>query len=55
LPDRDYYVSEDADSKKEKYVLHVAKMLGFLGEKPAEAKIHAEQILALEINVKTKI
>jgi predicted metalloendopeptidase len=34
LPDRDYYVSEDADSKekKEKYALHVAKMLGFLGE-----------------------
>jgi endothelin-converting enzyme/putative endopeptidase len=24
-------------------------MLGFLGKKPAEAKIHAEQILALEI------
>jgi endothelin-converting enzyme/putative endopeptidase len=50
LPDRDYYVSEDADSKekKRKYALHVAKMLGFL-EKPAEAKIHAEQILALEI------
>jgi endothelin-converting enzyme/putative endopeptidase len=44
LPDRDYYVSEDADSKeKRKYVLHVAKMLGFLGEKPAEAKIHAEK------------
>jgi putative endopeptidase len=53
LPDRDYYVSEDADSKekREKYVLHVAKMLGFLGEKPAEAKIHAEQILALEIEM----
>ncbi|MCG9791818.1 M13 family metallopeptidase [Flavobacterium algicola] len=51
LPDRDYYVAEDADSKekREKYVLHVAKMLGFLGEKPAQAKIHAEQILALEI------
>ena len=51
LPDRDYYVSDDADSKekREKYALHVAKMLGFLGEKPAEAKIHAEQILALEI------
>jgi endothelin-converting enzyme/putative endopeptidase len=29
--------------KKRKYALHVAKMLGFLGEKPA-AKIHAEQI-----------
>jgi endothelin-converting enzyme/putative endopeptidase len=27
LPDRDYYVSEDADSKekKVKYVLHIAK------------------------------
>jgi predicted metalloendopeptidase len=37
--------------KKERYVLHVAKMLGFLGEKPAEAKIHAEQILALEIEM----
>jgi endothelin-converting enzyme/putative endopeptidase len=50
LPDRDYYVSEDADSKekREKYVVHVAKMLGFLGEKPADAKVHAEQILALE-------
>jgi endothelin-converting enzyme/putative endopeptidase len=53
LPDRDYYVSEDADSKekREKYVLHVAKMLGFLGEKPAEAKVHAEKILALEIEM----
>ena len=27
------------------------KCLGFLGEKPAEAKIHAEQILALEIEM----
>jgi endothelin-converting enzyme/putative endopeptidase len=33
LPDRDYYVS-DADSKEKrlKYVLHIAKMLGFLGK-----------------------
>jgi endothelin-converting enzyme/putative endopeptidase len=50
LPDRDYYVSDaDSKEKREKYALHVARMLGFLGEKPAEAKIHAEQILALEI------
>jgi hypothetical protein len=28
--------------KREIRVLHVAKMLGFLGEKPAEAKIHAD-------------
>ena len=51
LPDRDYYVSDEKDSKekREKYVLHVAKMLQFLGEKPADAKLNADKILALEI------
>ncbi|TDE31430.1 M13 family peptidase [Flavobacterium ranwuense] len=51
LPDRDYYVSEDADSKEKraKYLLHVAKMLQYLGDKPAVAKMNAEKILALEI------
>jgi predicted metalloendopeptidase len=51
LPDRDYYVSEDKDSKekRDKYVLHVAKMLQILGEKPAKAKTDADKILALEI------
>ena len=50
LPDRDYYVSDDADSKEKraKYVVHVAKMLQFLGDKPAVAKANAEKILALE-------
>lgn len=50
LPDRDYYVSEDKDSKekRDKYVLHVAKMLQLLGEKPAKAKLDADKILALE-------
>lgn len=50
LPDRDYYVSEDADSKekREKYVLHVARMLQFLGEKPEQAKANAQRVLALE-------
>jgi len=53
LPDRDYYVSEDKDSKekREKYVLHVAKMLQFLGEKPEQAKADADKILALEIQM----
>ena len=53
LPDRDYYVSEDKDSKekREKYVLHVAKMLQFLGEKPEQAKTDADKILALEIEM----
>jgi predicted metalloendopeptidase len=51
LPDRDYYVSEDADSKEKraKYVAHVARMFSFLKIKPEQAKIDAEKILALEI------
>lgn len=50
LPDKDYYNSDDANSKekREKYVLHVAKMLQFLGETPAQAKSDADKILALE-------
>jgi putative endopeptidase len=53
LPDRDYYVSEDKDSKekREKYVTHVAKMMAFIGENPTEAKQNAEKVLALEISM----
>lgn len=53
LPDRDYYVSDDKDSKekREKYVLHVARMLQFLGIKPEEAKTQADKVLALEIDM----
>lgn len=48
LPDRDYYVSADADSKekREKYAQHVAKMLQFLSLKDTKNK--GEAILALE-------
>ncbi len=48
LPDRDYYLKEDADSKKirEQYVAHVAKMLEYIGESDTEAK--AKRILELE-------
>jgi putative endopeptidase len=53
LPDRDYYVSDEKDSKekREKYVVHVAKMLQFLGEQPEAAKANAEKVLALEIEM----
>jgi putative endopeptidase len=53
LPDRDYYVGDDADSKEKraKYVLHVTKMLQFLGDSPAIAKANAERILALETSL----
>jgi len=53
LPDRDYYVSDEKDSKekREKYAIHIAKMLQFLGESPDQAKTDADKILALEIQM----
>ncbi|MDY0088783.1 MAG: M13 family metallopeptidase [Flavobacteriaceae bacterium] len=50
LPDKDYYISDDADSreKREKYLEHVARMLIYLGVKPAQAKEDAQKIIALE-------
>ena len=50
LPDRDYYVSNDNDSKdkREKYELHVARMLQFLEIDAASAKKQAARVLALE-------
>ncbi|UMY67191.1 M13 family metallopeptidase [Flavobacterium sp. HJ-32-4] len=50
LPDRDYYVSNDKDSqeKRIKYMAHVARMLQFIGEKPSEAQVQAQRILAFE-------
>ena len=51
LPDRDYYVADDADSqeKRTKYLTHVARMFAFLGENPAVAQKNAERVLKLEI------
>jgi putative endopeptidase len=50
LPDRDYYVSDDADSKekREKYLTHVARMLKYLGYKDKDAALYAGRILLLE-------
>ena len=50
LPDRDYYVSEDADSKekRDKYVAHIAKMLKRLGYNDKQAADQAQRILAFE-------
>jgi len=55
LPDRDYYVSEDADSKekREKYVAHVARMLQLIGDKPEVALANAKKVLAIEIAMAT--
>ncbi len=48
LPDRDYYLREDAKAKtlRAQYRAHVARMLGLLGD--AKAKDEADWVLALE-------
>lgn len=50
LPDRDYYVSDDKDSKekRQKYVEHVARMLQYTGYKPKQAKTAATNVLKFE-------
>jgi putative endopeptidase len=50
LPDRDYYLKEDAKSKeiREKYVAHVAKMLELGGERPDAAAAGAAVVMDLE-------
>lgn len=51
LPDRDYYVADDEDSKekREKYKAHIARMLQFIDYNEEEAQKEAERILAFEI------
>jgi endothelin-converting enzyme/putative endopeptidase len=50
LPDRDYYLKEDAKSieTRQKYLAHVARMFGLAGEKPDQAKADAETVMKME-------
>ena len=50
LPDRDYYVKDDEDSKekRQKYVDHITRMLQYLGDSEEVANNQAKQILAFE-------
>jgi putative endopeptidase len=50
LPDRDYYLDEDADKVKirEAYVPHVARMLGYIGYGAADAAAAADRVMAFE-------
>ncbi|GGE08358.1 M13 family metallopeptidase [Psychroflexus salis] len=50
LPERDYYLNDDEESKeiRQKYVAHIVKMLQFLGDDEADAKQQADLILAYE-------
>ncbi|HJV48474.1 MAG TPA: M13 family metallopeptidase [Geothrix sp.] len=50
LPDRDYYLKDDARSRdiRAKYEAHIAKMFELAGETQAFAAIHAKVVLDLE-------
>lgn len=50
LPDRDYYLKDDADKKKirEAYIEHVSKMFQLMGKTKAEGDKAAAVILSLE-------
>ena len=50
LPDRDYYLKDDAKSKdlREAYRAHVAKVLELVGDAPETAKAEADVVLAIE-------
>jgi endothelin-converting enzyme/putative endopeptidase len=50
LPDRDYYLKDDAKtvSIRDKYVAHVERVFGLLGDKPDVAKKEAAAVFALE-------
>jgi putative endopeptidase len=53
LPDRDYYLKDDARTLdiRAKYVVHVARVFELAGEKPEAAKAMANEILALETRI----
>ena len=50
LPERDYYIKADEKSKetREKYLLHIATLLGMVGENHEKAEQAAGRILVLE-------
>ena len=50
LPDRDYYIKDDAKSKelRQAYLAHVARMFELLGDKPADAATEAATVMRIE-------
>ena len=50
MPDRDYYIKDEPRfvEARAKYLVHVAKMFELAGEKPADAKKHADTVFAFE-------
>jgi putative endopeptidase len=50
LPDRDYYLKDDAKSKeiRQQYIAHVTNMFKLLGEAPAQAAADAQTVMRIE-------
>jgi putative endopeptidase len=50
MPDRDYYIKDDAKSKetRERYLQHVQKIFELIGDNPAAARKNAETVMRLE-------
>jgi putative endopeptidase len=50
MPDRDYYVKEDAKSKetREHYLQHVQRIFELIGDSPADGRQNAETVMRLE-------
>ncbi len=50
LPDRDYYLNDDARSVKirEAYMTYMTTLFGLTGSTPADAKAKAERVMAIE-------
>jgi endothelin-converting enzyme/putative endopeptidase len=53
LPDRDYYVKDDAKSKetRERYLQHVQKVFELLGDPPEVAKENAATVMRMETSL----
>jgi putative endopeptidase len=53
LPDRDYYIKDDAKSKetREKYLQHVQKMFELIGDSPDVAKKNADTVMRIETSL----
>jgi putative endopeptidase len=53
LPDRDYYLKDDAKSKelRDRYVDHVARVLQLLGDTPEQAAAGARTVLRIETDL----
>jgi endothelin-converting enzyme/putative endopeptidase len=53
LPDRDYYVKDDAKMKeiRQKYIAHVSRVFELLGDDPKTAAVEAQTVMTIETDL----